>query len=94
MALKWRKTPKILGRKIGVFGEFLEFLGVFGVVWGVFGEVWRGRDRLMDMYGLYWLECGCIYRYTVSIGKYEVFTIWSFWRFRGSSGALETLPEA
>ena len=38
MALKWRKTPKILGRKIGVFGEFLEFLGVFGVVWGVFGE--------------------------------------------------------
>ena len=79
-----------MGRKIGVFGEFWSF----GVFWGVFGEGRRSRDRLMDMYGLYWFECGCMYRYTVSIGKYEVFTMWSFWRFRGSSGGLETLAEA
>ena len=54
MALKLRKTPKNLGRKIGVFGEFLEFGGVLRVVWGVFGESWRSRERLIDMYGLYW----------------------------------------
>ena len=33
------KNAKTFGQKNGVFGEFLEFLGVFGVVWGVFGEV-------------------------------------------------------
>ena len=42
MAFKLRKTPKNLGRIIGVFGECLEFWGVFGVVWGVFGETWSG----------------------------------------------------
>ena len=31
MALKPQKTPKNLGPKIGVFGEFLEFLEWFGV---------------------------------------------------------------
>ena len=30
-------------KKIGVFGEFLEFWRVFGVVWGVFGEVLSRR---------------------------------------------------
>ena len=94
MALKWRKTPKSFGLKNWAFGEFLEFVGVFGVVWGVFGESWRSRERLIDMYGLYWFYCGCIYRYTVSICKHEVYTMWSVWRFRGSSGGLETLAEA
>ena len=71
MALKWRRTPKSLGRKIGVFGELLEFWSILGFL----GEGWRRGDRLMDMYGLYWFECSCIYRYTVSVGKYEVFTM-------------------
>ena len=81
------ENAKTFGHRNGVFGELWSILGVFG-------EGWRRRDRLMDMYGLYWFECGCMYRYTVSIGKYEVFKMWSFWRFRGNSGGLETLAEA
>ena len=52
MALKWRKTPKSLGRKIGVFGEFLEFFGVFGVVWGVLDRsevVWSILERRCEV---------------------------------------------
>ena len=58
-------APKNLGRKIGVFGETLEFGGCLRsileclrrgleIIWGVYGEVWRSRDRLRDMYRLYW----------------------------------------
>ena len=76
---------------MGVFGEFLEFLSIFGFF---FSEGWRSRDRLMDMYGLYWFDCGCMYRYTVRIGKCEVFTKGSLWRFRCSNGGLDTIAEA
>ena len=92
--LKGDKRQKVWAEKLEFlenfwsFGELLEYFG------GVFGERWRRGDRPMDMYGLYWFECGCIYCYTVSIGKYEVFTMWSFCRFRGCSGGLETLAEA
>ena len=55
--------------------EFSENFRVFGVVWGVFGEDWRSRHRLIDIYGLYWFKYGCIYRYAVSICKYEVFAM-------------------
>ena len=41
--------PKNVGQKIGVFGEFLEFWSVFGVVWSVFGEVWS-RRKFLYMY--------------------------------------------
>ena len=43
---------------------------------------------------LYWENSVVHAVYTASIGKYEVFTMWSFWRFRGSSGGLETVVEA
>ena len=43
---------------------------------------------------LYWENQLYNTLHTVSIGKYEVFTMWSVWRFRSSSGGLETLAEA
>ena len=46
------KRQKLWAKKIGVFGEFLEFGGVFGVFWGVFGEGSRNSGRLIDMYVL------------------------------------------
>ena len=47
LALKWRKTTKNLGRKIGVLENFWSFR-VFGVVWGVLdrpGVVWSILER-------------------------------------------------
>ena len=76
--------------------EFSENFAVLKSFWsglGVFGEYWRSRDRLIDMYWMYRFKYGCIYRYTVSICNYEVFTMWSAWRFRGISGGFETLSE-
>ena len=46
------------------------------------------------MKGLYWENTVLSTVYTASIGKYEVSLMWSFWRFRGSSGDLEKLAEA
>ena len=46
------KNDQKFGPKIGVFGEFLEFLGVFGVVWGVLersGVVWSILERLDEV---------------------------------------------
>ena len=43
---------------------------------------------------LHWVNAAVHTVYTVSIGKYEVFTMRSVWRFRGRSGGLETLSEA
>ena len=62
-------------KKLAKNWSFWRIFGVFGVVCGVFVEDWRSRDRLIDMYGMYWFKYGCIYRYTVSICKYEVFTM-------------------
>ena len=72
MALKLRKTPKNLGRKIGLFGEILEFWGVFGVVWGCF---WRG----LEWFGVFWgglVKADICMSYTgFNALVYEVFTI-------------------
>ena len=43
---------------------------------------------------LYWEKAVVHTVYTVSKDKYEVFTMWSFWRFRCSNGGIETLAEA
>ena len=42
---------------------------------------------------LYWENTVLSTVYTASIGKYEVSIMWSFWRFRGSSGGLEVVVE-